>query len=82
MGSAFIDFKNISVSALLESLAQIPRLVDSELKFCKQSLKYGRHNSFYTFKFEMSENKVQMYKPTSSSSLWMFYMFIRFSIAK
>ena len=53
------------VSALAEPLAQMLRLVGSGLKFCKQRLKYGCHNSFSTSKFEMSENKVQMYKTTS-----------------
>ena len=54
--------QKVSVSALAEPLAQILRLVESGLKFCKQRLKYGHHNSFSTSKFEMSENKVEMYK--------------------
>ena len=48
------------------------RLVESGLKFCKQRLKYGRHNSFFTSRFEMAENRVQVYKTTPSSSLWVF----------
>ena len=62
MGSAFMDFTKVSVSALAEPLAQMLRLVESGLKFCKQRLKYGRHNSFSTSKFEMAEIKVEMYK--------------------
>ena len=54
-----------SVSALAEPLAQMLRLVGSVLKFCKQRLKYGGHNSFSTSKFELAENKVQIYKITS-----------------
>ena len=48
-------------------LAQMLRLVESGLKFCKQRLKnkYGLHNSFFTSKFEMAGNKVQVYKTTS-----------------
>ena len=49
----------VSVSALAEPLAQMLRLVGSGLKFCKQRLKYGRHNSFFTSKFELAENRVQ-----------------------
>ena len=52
------------VSALAEPLAQMLRLVESGLKFCKQRLKYGRHNSFFTSNFEMAENRVQVYKTT------------------
>ena len=54
--------KKVSVSALAEPLAQMLRLVESGLKVCKQRLKYGRHNSFFTSKFEMAENWVQVYK--------------------
>ena len=54
--------KMVSVSALAEPLAPMLTLVGSGLKFCKQRLKYGCYNSFSTSKFEMSENKVQMYK--------------------
>ena len=57
--------QKVSVSALAEPLAQMLRLVGGGLKCSKQRLKYGRHNSFSTSKFEMSENKVQMYKTTS-----------------
>ena len=46
----------VSVTALAQQLDQMLRLVGSVLKFCKQSLKYGLHNSFS--KFEMTENKV------------------------
>ena len=56
--------QKVSVSALAEPLAQILRLVESGLKFCKQRLKYGRHNSFFISKFEMAENRVQVYKTT------------------
>ena len=65
MGSALMDFtKGLSLS-FDELLAQVLRLVESGLKFCKQRLKYGRHNYFSTSKFEMAENKVQVYKTTS-----------------
>ena len=57
--------QKVSVSALVEPLAQMLRLVGSGFKFCKQKLKYGFHNSFFTSKFEMAENKVQVYKTTS-----------------
>ena len=57
--------QEVSVSVLAEPLAQMLRLVGSGLKFCKQRLKYGSHNSFSTSKLEMSENKVQMYKTNS-----------------
>ena len=57
--------QKVSVSALAEPLAQILRLVDSGLKFCKQRLKYDCHNLFSTSKLEMGENKVQVYKTTS-----------------
>ena len=43
------------------------RLVESGLKFCKQKLKYGRHNSFFISKFEMVENRVQVYKLQQTS---------------
>ena len=33
-------------------------LVLQTAKFCKQRLKYSRHNSFSTSSFQMSENKV------------------------
>ena len=56
--------QKVSVSALAEPLAQILRLAESGLKFCKQRLKYGRHNSFFTSKFEMAENRLQVYKTT------------------
>ena len=52
----------VSISALAEPLAQMLRLVGSGLKLCKQRLKYGCHNSFSTSKFEVAENKVQVYK--------------------
>ena len=42
----------------------VSALVESGLKFCKQRLKYGRHNSFFTSNFEMAENRVQVYKTT------------------
>ena len=64
--------QNVSVSALAEPLAQMLSLVESGLKFCKQRLKYGRHNSIFTSKFEMAENRVQVYKTTPRSSLWVF----------
>ena len=54
--------QEVLVSAVAEPLAQMLRLVGSGLKFFKQWLKYGHHNSFSTLKFEMSENKVQMFK--------------------
>ena len=57
--------QKVSVSALAKPLAQMLRFVDSGLKFCKQRLKYDFHNSFSTLKFEMAENKVQVYKTTS-----------------
>ena len=57
--------QKVSVSALAEPLAQMQRLVGSGLKFCKQRLKYGCHNSFSTSNFEMAENKVQVYTITS-----------------
>ena len=56
--------QKVSVSALAEPLAQMLRLVESGLKICKQRLKYDRHNSFFTSKFEMAENRVQVYKTT------------------
>ena len=37
--------EKVSVSALAEPLDQMLRLVGSGLKFFKQRLKYGRHNS-------------------------------------
>ena len=49
----------------VEPLAQRLRLLGSGPKFCKQRLKYGRHNSFSTSKFKMDENKVHVYKPTT-----------------
>ena len=55
----------MSVSTLAEPLAQMLRLVGSGLKFHEQMLKYGCHNSYSTSKFEMPENKVQVYKTTS-----------------
>ena len=64
--------QKVSVSALAEPLAQMLSLVESGLNFCKQRLKYGRHNSFFTSKFEMAENRVQVYKTTPRSSLWVF----------
>ena len=64
MGSALMDFTKGFSPALAEPLAQMLRLVESGLKFCKQRLKYGRHNSFFTSKFEMAENRVQVYKIT------------------
>ena len=68
-----MDFiKGLTVSALAEPLAQMLRLVESGLKFCKQRLKYGCHNSFFTSKFEMAENRVQVYKTTPRSSPWVF----------
>ena len=63
--------QKVSVSALAEPLAQMLRLLDSGLKFCKQRLKYGRHKSFSTSKFEISENKVKMYK-TPPEVVWVF----------
>ena len=62
--------QKVLVSALPEPLAQMLRLVESGLKFCKQRLKYGRHNSFSTLKFEMSENKVEIHKTKYWSSVW------------
>ena len=72
MGSALMDSQKVSVSALAEPLAQMLSLVESGLKFCKQRLKYGRHNSILTSKFEMAENRVQVYKTTPRSSHWVF----------
>ena len=40
--------QKVSVSALAKPLPQMLRLVGSGLKFCKQRLKYGCHNSFST----------------------------------
>ena len=54
----------------ISQMAQMLRLVESGLKFCKQRLKYGRHNCFSTLKFEMSENKVEMHKTKYWSSVW------------
>ena len=52
----------VSVSALAESLAQMLRLVGSELNFYKQRLRYSFHNFFSTSKFQVVENEVHIYK--------------------
>ena len=74
--------QKVSVSALDEPLAQMLRLVESGLKFCKQRLKYGRHNSIFISKFEMAENKIQVDKTTSWSSLWVFFHVYKVSHCK
>ena len=61
---------------------RFPSLIESGLKFCKQRLKYGHHNSFFTSKFEMAENRVQVYKTTPWWVFGCFYMFTRFPIVK
>ena len=73
MGSAFMDFTQVSASVLAEPLAEMLRQVGSGLKFCKHRLKYGCHNSFSTLKFEMAANMVEVYKTTFSSSLSVFF---------
>ena len=65
MCSALMDSQKVSVSALAEPLAQMLRLIQYRLKFCKKRLKYGRHNSFFTSKFEMAEDRVEVYKTTT-----------------
>ena len=50
-----VDFTKGLQLASAEPLAQMLRPVGSGLKFCKQRLKYGCHNSFSTSKFEMAE---------------------------
>ena len=40
------------VSIPVLALAQMLRLVDNGLKFCKQRFKYGHHNFFSTSTFE------------------------------
>ena len=52
MCSDFMDFSSCHiVSPLAQTMVQILRLVGNVLKFCRQRLKYGRHNSFSTLKW-------------------------------
>ena len=76
------NLQKVLVSALAEPLAQMLRLVGSGLKFCQQRLKYGCHNSFSTSKFEMAENKVQVYIQPPEVVFGCFCMFTRFPITK
>ena len=52
----------VSISALVKPLAHMPRQAGSGLKFCKQRLKHGHHNSFSTAKFEMAEKGTSIKK--------------------
>ena len=61
------------------------RLVVSGLKFCKQRLNYGCHNSFSTSKFKMAEKKAPQYiKQPLEVVFRSFYLFTitKFPIAK
>ena len=72
----------VPVSAMTEPLAQMRRLVGSRLKFCKQRLNYECHNLFSTLKFEMAENKIQIYKMSAKVVFRRLYVDTRFFIGK
>ena len=77
-----MDYTKRSVSALAEPLAQMLRLVDSGLKFCKERLKYGRHNSFSTPNLKCLKTRYRHIRQPPEVVLCQFYMFARFPIAK
>ena len=53
------------IKSLNVSRSQMLRLVGNGLKFCKQR----RKHSFSTSKFEIAEDKVQVYRTISRSNL-------------
>ena len=77
-----MDFtKGLSLT-FTEPLAQMLRLVESGLKFCKQMLKDGRRNSFFTSNLKWLKIGYKYIKQPPKVVFGCFYMFTRFPIAK